>query len=162
VHGLAQKRVVGQPVCQGPGGAGGRAFRARQRRQRAGPAGIAPDQLARTVGLGPQRLDIGQVGDLVQGFQQAAFGGPVELVEAEVQGTGGAAQQRACDSPLVALDQVQIGGRDADPPRQFGLGDAEDAGSRIRVPRMAVRIPILPCLTGDCCGAVSIIDKLSK
>jgi hypothetical protein len=129
MHRLAQKRVVGQPVGQCTGGAGGRAFRARQRRQRAGPARIAPDQLARTVGLGPQRLKVWQMGNLVQGFQQAALGGSVELVEAEVQGTGGPAQQRACDSPLVALDQVQIGGRDADPPRQFGLGDAEDAAA---------------------------------
>ena len=56
-----------------------------ERCQRPGPAGVASDQLAGTVALGPQRPDVGHMRQLAQGFEKAALGGPVQFLDAQIE-----------------------------------------------------------------------------
>ncbi len=125
VHRFAEERVVGQPVRQRLRLQRRRPLRARQRRERARPSGMTPDQLARAFGVHAQRRNRRLVRNLVQRFQEPAFPRAVEVVEPEVERSRGPAQQLSGDPALVALDQVQVGGRDPDPPRQLGLCHAE-------------------------------------
>ncbi len=127
VHGLAEERVLVQPVRQRVHRLPAIQPRAVQPHQRARPVALPADQAVRAGRIQPQVAEQRLAGQFGQVVDQPPLGGAVDFLQREPERIGDALDQHAADVALVALDQVQVRGRDAHLRRQSRLGDAERA-----------------------------------
>ena len=96
-----------------------------QHHERACPAPVPARELAGRCTVELQRREQRLARDLADVADQSTLGGAVELLERQRERVADPLQQRAGDAALVALDQVEIRRRDADPRGESGLRDAE-------------------------------------
>jgi hypothetical protein len=90
-----------------------------------GPGPVTGDKIGGAVRIDVEIRMRRVGGDFVQILDQPPFRRAVEIIDADLERFAEAQQESAAHLPLVVLDQVQIGRRDADRGRKFRLRAAE-------------------------------------
>ncbi len=125
MDGVAQNRILVQPVRERVGDRRLIAPRAVQGQQRAGPVGVTPDQVGREIG---RQIDVAKQRferDLSEISDHATLRAAGQRVRLDVEQRRDPSQKSPADVPFVGLDQVEIRRRNFQALGELRLGQTE-------------------------------------